>query len=164
MSGINGIGNNISTTAVIAPTKPETASTAVKAKTETPSNPPYIVELTAAAIAKSMELQGLTSKQISSSMGLDVKTVDSYLNPKPAEPEFIPAPTKSSVNTESLIPAPAKPSLMTQDITTNPTSVTSKALETSGIPAVPAVLAPPASFSSQPSVNSAPSAVKALGI
>jgi|GEM_PF-6177891 len=150
MSGINGIGNNISTTAVIAPTKPETTSTAVKAKTETPPNPPYIVDLTATAIAKSMELQGLTSKQISSSMGLDIKTVDSYLNPKPAEPEFIPAPAKSS--------------LMTQDTTPNPTSETSKALETSGIPAVPAALAPPASFSSQPSVNSAPSAVKALGI
>ncbi len=149
MSNISGIGNSILRPVGIAPTKPD-VTTSVPAKAETPSNPPYIVDLTVTAIVKSMELQGLTSKQISASMGIDVKTVDSYLNVKPSEPALMTAPIKSS--------------LKTPIITTDPAPESSTEQGTSGIPAVPAALAPPASFPSQANVNSAPSASKALGI
>jgi len=195
MSGINGIGNNVSTTIGVAPAKPEATTTPVPAKTETPPNPPYIVDLTVTAVAKSMKLQGNTVEQISASMGVDIKTVDLYLSIKPSEPALIPAPAQipatpvdsvpstsaSSTTTSTAVspttaapaPSPAKSTLATPDLTPgfspdfSPeiTPGSGTAHGTSGIPAVPAALAPPASFSAQTGgVGSAPSAAKALGL
>jgi len=182
MSGISGVATNISTPVVIAPTKPE-ATTPAPAKTEAPPNPPYIVDLTGTALAKSLKLQGHTPEQISVSMGLDIKTIDSYLNVKPSEPTLIPAPAQTPATPADLTPstsassttptttttaAPTKSSPTTPDLTPiiPPEFIpgASPTQGTSGIPAVPAALAPPASFSHQSNANSAPSAMKALGI
>jgi hypothetical protein len=182
MSGIIGVSNNISTPVVIAPTKPEATTAPAPAKTETPPNPPYVVDLTGTALAKSMKLQGQTPEQISVAMGVDIKTVDSYLNVQPSEPtlmlspaqspatqpDLTPSTSASSTTTSPTIPAPTKLSPPTPDLIPNlspdQTPGSSTTQGTSGIPAVPAALAPPASFSPQSNVNSAPSAMKALGI
>ena len=94
MSDISGIDRNITTSAVIASTKPEAAKTSVPGKTENSPNPPYIVDLTVTAVVKSRKLQGQTTEQISSSMGIDTKSVHSHLNAKPTEPTFMKAPAQ----------------------------------------------------------------------
>ena len=179
MSGISGI-NNLPAPAVITPPTINATTTPASAKIETPPNPPYIVDLTGTALAKSMKLQGQTPEQISVAMGLDIKTVDGYLNVPPSEPTLIPAPaptpatpadlipsTAASLTTSPAIPTPTKPSTtpeLTPNLSPDLTSASSTTQGASGIPAVPAALAPPASFSSHSSANSPPSAVKALGI
>ena len=93
---ISGISSNASTPAVtttpaaIIPPKPEAA---------TAPSQPYIVNLTGTALAKSLKLAGQTPAQIALKMGIDVKTVDSYLSikaatniPVPAAPVATPSP------------------------------------------------------------------------
>jgi hypothetical protein len=181
MSGISGV-NILPAPAVITSPTINATTIPAPAKTETPPNPPYIVDLTGTALAKSFKLQGQSLEQISVAMGLDIKTVDSYLGVQPTEPTLIPAPaptpatpadlipsTSASLITSQTIPAPTKSTTtipgLNPTISTDQTPGTSTAAQgASGIPAVPAALAPPASFSSHSSANSPPSAVKALGI
>jgi hypothetical protein len=180
MSGISGIANNPPTPVVTAPTKPEATNAPTPAKTEAAPNPPYIVDLTGTALAKSLKLQGHSPEQISVSMGLDIKTIDSYLNVKASEPTLIPAPAQTPTTPADLTPVasdssatittppPIKSPQSTHDLTsTNLPEFATGPSTTSGVPGappVPAVLAPPASFMPQSSANPAPSAVKALGI
>ncbi len=182
MSAISGLNSNITAPVVVTQSKPVATAAPAPTKSETPPNPPYVVDLTGTALAKSLQLQGQTPTQISVSMGLDIKTVDSYLSVQPSEPTLIPAPaqtpatpanltpsTSASSTTSPTTPAPTKSSSPTPDLTPNLspdlTPGSSATQGASGIPAVPAILAPPASFSSQSNnVNFAPSAVKALGI
>ncbi len=187
MSGISVTNSNITTTAVTPPTKPEAATTLAPGQTGNSSNPPYIVDLTVTAVVKSRKLQGQTTEQISSSIGIDAKTVDSHLNAKPAEPAFMTAPAKipttpvdsvSSTSASSAVvqptqsstspptpPASVKSFLKTPDTTPDPVPGSAVANGASGVPAVPAPLAPPASFTSLNNSNSsAQSAAKAIGI
>ncbi|HEY4744823.1 MAG TPA: hypothetical protein VIH45_09220, partial [Desulfuromonadaceae bacterium] len=55
------------------------------------------VELTGAALAKSLKLAGQTAAQIALKMGLDVKIVDSYLGVKaPTTAPTTPVPTPAA--------------------------------------------------------------------
>ncbi len=183
MSAIIGVSNNIPPQ-VVAPVKADTASVVTPAKTEAIPNPPYVVDLSGSALAKSMKLQGQTTAQISVAMGLDVKTIDNYLRVKPEELTLIPAPSQASSTPVSLAPSTLATSTTAQKApeklsTTGAAQIVPPEVtphqraasgnlgipSASGIPEVPSAMSPPASFSSQGSAGkSAPSAVKALGI
>jgi len=82
----NGISGAMSTPSVtttpadLTPAKPEAANTTPAAsKTESLEPKHDSVELTKTALAKSLKLSGQTVSQIALTMGLDVKTVNSYL-------------------------------------------------------------------------------------
>jgi len=66
-----------------------------------PQSPPYTVKLTGTALAKSLKLAGQNPAQIALNMGIDVKTVDSYLSIKVATatptPVAAPAPAPTPV-------------------------------------------------------------------
>ena len=122
MSGISGI-NNLAVPAVITPPTTNATTTPAPAKTQTPPNPPYIVELTGTARAKSLQLQGQTPEQISVAMGLSSQIIDGYLSIKPPEPTLIPQPTQypttpadltPSTSASSTTPASTKPATATQ--------------------------------------------------
>lgn len=83
---INGIsGNTVATQhAALTPTIPEAVTTPAASKPEATQPKHDTVELTGTALAKSLKLAGQTPAQIALKMGLDVKTVDSYLGVKPA--------------------------------------------------------------------------------
>jgi DNA-binding NarL/FixJ family response regulator len=64
------------------------------------------VELTGAALAKSLKLSGMNPAQIALKMGLNVKTVDSYLSIKETQtatptPQAAPVPTTGQKATET---------------------------------------------------------------
>jgi hypothetical protein len=92
VNGISGATPALTTTpAAIIPPKP--------AATTTPPSEPYTVKLTGTALAKSLKLAGQNPSQIAQKMGIDIKTVDSYLSikvatatPAPATPVPTPAP------------------------------------------------------------------------
>jgi len=81
----NGISGTASTPSVtttpadLTPAKPEAAKTPAASKPETLEPKHDSVELTKTALAKSLKLSGQTVSQIALTMGLDVKTVNSYL-------------------------------------------------------------------------------------
>jgi hypothetical protein len=86
--------------AAITPPKPEATTTPAATKTEAIPSKPYTVELTGTALAKSLKLSGQNPVQIALKMGLDIKTVNSYLNivvatstPAPATPAPAATPT-----------------------------------------------------------------------
>lgn len=92
VNGISGATPALTTTpAAIIPPKP--------AATTTPPSEPYTVKLTGTALAKSLKLAGQNPAQIAQKMGLDINTINSYLNikvatatPAPATPVPTPAP------------------------------------------------------------------------
>lgn len=91
VNGISATTPAITTTpAAIIPPKP--------AATTAPQSEPYTVKLTGTALAKSLKLAGQNPSQIAQKMGIDIKTVDSYLNIKVAT--ATPAPA-------TLVPTPA---------------------------------------------------------
>jgi hypothetical protein len=108
IEAINGnVSSQIATAqAAITPPKPETTTTPAPEKTAATSSKPYSVELTGTALAKSLKLSGQNPAQIALKMGLDIKTVNSYLNiavatSTPAPASAIPAPAATPT------PAPA---------------------------------------------------------
>ncbi len=77
--------HSVSTTqAALTPQKPEVPTTPTTAKTATVPPQHDTVELTGAALAKSLKLAGQKPAQIALKMGIDVKTVDQYLSIKTA--------------------------------------------------------------------------------
>ncbi len=95
VNGISATTPAITTTpAAIIPPKP--------AATTAPQSEPYTVTLTGTALAKSLKLAGQNPAQIALKMGIDIKTVDSYLSIKVATATPAPAPT-----TPVPTPAPA---------------------------------------------------------
>lgn len=100
---INGISGN-----AVSPQPQSTASTPAASgsdATSTDSTPAGTqpkkhdtVELTGTALARSLKLSGLNPAQIALKMGLDVKTVDSYLGIKAASAsQTNPAPQVAQV-------------------------------------------------------------------
>lgn len=83
---INGISGNAASTqaqsAVVTPAVSGRSTTTADSPPETTQPKQDTVELTGTALAKSLKLSGQTAAQIALKMGLDVKTVDSYLNIK----------------------------------------------------------------------------------
>lgn len=107
---IEGINSNQIATAqtAIAPPKPEATATPAPAKTAATSSKPYVVELTGTALAKSLKLAGQNPTQIALKMGIDVKTVDSYLSIKVATATPTPvAQTPAPEAKQAAAPAPA---------------------------------------------------------
>ena len=98
---VSGVSSHSFATAqaALTPQKPEVTTTSNTAKTE--ATPPQhdTVELTGAALAKSLKLSGQKPAQIALNMGVDIKTVDQYLSIKVATPTPTAAPIAS--------PAPA---------------------------------------------------------
>ncbi|KAA0891401.1 hypothetical protein [Oryzomonas rubra] len=99
---INGISGNVVSPQTQGTALTPAASAAPAASTPEPSQPQHdTVELTGTALAKSLKLAGQSPAQIALKMGVDVKTVDSYLNIKattatPA-PQASPAPQTQQV-------------------------------------------------------------------
>ncbi|QEM67340.1 hypothetical protein FO488_03680 [Geobacter sp. FeAm09] len=80
---INGISGNVVSPQTQGTALTPAASAAPAASAPEPSQPKHdTVELTGAALAKSLKLAGQTPAQIAQKMGVDVKTVDGYLNIK----------------------------------------------------------------------------------
>jgi hypothetical protein len=105
IEGINGnTSSQIATAqAAITPPKPEATTTPAATETEAIPSKPYTVELTGTALAKSLKLSGQNPAQIALKMGLDIKTVNSYLNivvatstPAPAPAIPVPAATPTA--------------------------------------------------------------------
>ena len=110
---LKGISGNVSsqiTTAqtVITPPKPE-AATPTPEKKQTTKTPAYTVELTGTALAKSLKFAGQTPAQIATKMGIDVKTVDSYLSIKATTPAPAPAPQAKPATTTTASAQPYSP-------------------------------------------------------
>ena len=92
VNGISGATPTLTTTpAAVTPPKP--------AATTAPQSKPYTVKLTGTALAKSLKLAGQNPSQIAQKMGVDIKTIDNYLNikvatatPAPTTPVPTPAP------------------------------------------------------------------------
>lgn len=102
---IEGINNNqIATSqAAITPPKPEATTAPAPAKTAATTSKPYVVELTGTALAKSLKLAGQNPSQIAQKMGIDIKTVNNYLNiqvatatPSPATPAPVATPAQTT--------------------------------------------------------------------
>ncbi|KAB0664417.1 hypothetical protein F6V25_12815 [Oryzomonas japonica] len=99
---INGISGNVVSPQTQGTALTPAASAAPAAATPEPAQPQRdTVELTGMALAKSLKLAGQNPAQIALKMGVDVKTVDSYLNIKattatPA-PQARPAPQTQQV-------------------------------------------------------------------
>ncbi|MBW4056914.1 MAG: hypothetical protein HIU83_16265 [Proteobacteria bacterium] len=91
---VTGVSSHsVSTTqAALTPQKPEVPTTPTTAKTATVPPQHDTVELTGAALAKSLKLAGQKPAQIALKMGIDVKTVDQYLSIKVATPITTAAP------------------------------------------------------------------------
>lgn len=94
---VNGVSTPFVTTtpAAITPPKHE-ATTTPAGKRPAVIQPTHdTVELTGAALAKSLKLSGQKPAQIAQKMGIDIKTVDGYLSIKVATT----APTPASTTT-----------------------------------------------------------------
>lgn len=90
--------HSVSTTqAALTPQKPEVPTTPTTVKTATVPPQHDTVELTGAALAKSLKLAGQKPAQIALKMGIDVKTVDQYLSIKTATAAPA-APTPAAVH------------------------------------------------------------------
>ncbi|MDD2541321.1 MAG: hypothetical protein PHH28_09815 [Desulfuromonadaceae bacterium] len=94
---VSGVSSHSVTTAqaALTPQKPEVTTTPHTAKTEATLPQHDTVELTGAALAKSLKLSGQKPAQIALKMGVDIKTVDQYLSIKVAAPITTAAPVTS---------------------------------------------------------------------
>ena len=93
------------TLGALTPTKPEAATTPAATKAAQIPQQHDTVELTGTALAKSLKLSGQTPAQIALKMGLDIKTVDSYLSIKAAASAPAPAPqVKQTTTTATTAP------------------------------------------------------------
>lgn len=102
VNGISGATPALtSTPAAIIPPKP--------AATTAPQSEPYTVKLTGTALAKSLKLAGQNPTQIAQKMGIDIKTVDSYLNIKVATATPAPVATPAPEAKPATTTAPATP-------------------------------------------------------
>jgi hypothetical protein len=90
---VNGVSTaSVTTTpAAITPPKPEATTTPTVTKSAAIQPKHDTVELTGAALAKSLKLSGQNVAQIALKMGLDAKTINSYLSIKVATPTPAPA-------------------------------------------------------------------------
>jgi hypothetical protein len=86
-----------------------TAPAPAPEKAQTVKTPAYTVELSGSALAKSLKQSGQNPAQIALKMGIDVKTVDSYLSIKvaTATPTPAPAPTPAPETKQTATTAPA---------------------------------------------------------
>ncbi len=100
--GVNSITGGSSVTSVVI-TSPKAEVTPAESKAEATQTSNYTVELSSTALAKSLKLQGQNPTQIAQQMGVDIKTVDSYLSIKPSAPTVI--PTQGQASTTPVIPA-----------------------------------------------------------
>ena len=75
--------------------------TAEPTQTTGSQSPHYTVKLSGAALAKSLKLAGQKPTQIALKMGLDIKTVDSYLGISTQAPTAVPA-AKQAVTTPAV--------------------------------------------------------------
>jgi hypothetical protein len=108
--GVSSIsGGSVAVPAVAVPTK---SGTSVVAPPK--SEPPYTVQLSGGALAKSLKHQGQNPTQIAQQMGLDVKTVDSYLNIKSATPTTVQSTAK-----EIPRPIPTEPCWVTDIVSSS---------------------------------------------
>lgn len=73
------------------------------------NNKPYTVTLTGKALAKSLKLSGQTPAQIAVTMGLDVKTVDSYLGLSTKTASATPAPAPAAKQAATTTAATSQP-------------------------------------------------------
>lgn len=102
IEGINGSTlSQIATSQTAATTSKPEVATSTQEKTKTVATPAYTVELTGPALAKSMKLAGQNPAQIALKMGVDIKTIDNYLNIKvatktPTPVVSAPAPTQTT--------------------------------------------------------------------
>lgn len=93
-------GNTLSPSVTSAVVTPQTTAPKKTAETQSPH---YTVKLTGTALAKSLKLAGQNPAQIALKMGLDIKTVDSYLGVKVQTATAAPLPPPVATPT----PAPA---------------------------------------------------------
>jgi hypothetical protein len=89
---VNGVSTpSVTTTpAAVTPPKPEATTTPAETKSAAILPKHDTVELTGVALAKSLKLSGQNVAQIALKMGLDVKTVNSYLGVKTATTTPVP--------------------------------------------------------------------------
>ncbi|MBJ6727219.1 hypothetical protein [Geomesophilobacter sediminis] len=77
----------IDTSLQVSAVSSETAGTTTQPAATTPAQPSRdVVQLSGLALAKSLEMQGMTPDQIAAELGIDVTTVDNWLGitPQPA--------------------------------------------------------------------------------
>ena len=128
VSGISGSTVGTQQTA-LAPTTPEAATTPAALKPEAAQPKHDTVELTGPALAKSLKLAGQAPAQIALKMGLDVKTVDTYLSIKEAAATPTPQTGSTQQVKQAAVNAVAAPqSYSPAEETTEPAS--QKATET----------------------------------